>query len=526
MPDFIALDDALLGGVADGVADNYSAILAANAAGKTVLINGPYRIAQAVTVTVPVIFGNSGIIGPDNVTVTFAKDVSGPTKKIFNYVGTGKVVLSNKQESPAEWWGAEIGGAVDCQPPIMAGLASCSNIKLGTGLYACNSSITVGSYQKLSGDGWTNTTIRINGSTLDGIKMTPTTGYVAGNRATYIANPRIADFAITRNVNPNSPSTAFATTGPAGVRVLGCNGFEIEGVSSTDHYMGFYFGATNGGHINRPYTSRIAGSGSNQYIGYYFDGFSTNGTTGSPNSSIRVIDPVMADSTSGISSTGFYLNGHMADVWLFRPETSNAFNGIEIAGHTSRYVVDVHIVQPINDQFRNAGIYAHDTKNYGQINIAGGYGAPKSTASAPAVMYLNNCRGVHVTEKHQAIGWPKNNTIGLLMGSCDECSVDMAAQDCANPMKIYTSQQCQIGGQIYNPTITGTDGVFVSGTVRSSFNIAASGGLTNGYTLDNTSLRNEFNGTKVNLPVRINNNGTPITAAGLFGTNLAAGVMS
>lgn len=535
----------------DGTTDNYSALAAANAAGETVIvIDGVLRVAQNITMTVPMQFMSNASLKADGCTVTFNDKVDGPFQHIFQYVNSGLVVFTNKQKCPAEWWGSYPDNSTDCYAPIMAGLASSGNVILRAGTYYTSSTITIQSYQNLEGAHWRNTSLTSNSATLHIVRLGPISGYTAGTESTYANSPRIADLTVTRSVTPTSPATAFDISGATGVRVLGCNGFVIENVISENSNIGFYFGSTNGGHVTRPYSARSLGSSTDSYIGFYIDGLSTDGSVESPNASLRLTDPVVSNSiTNNKVAEGFYINGHFGDVWLFRPETSRMYRSIHMEGTGSNSDLacnDVHIIQPVNSNFYNNGMFLNNFSYNTQVNIYGGNSQPHSAAnSGNACVYIQSCNdaGITFSDGHECWGTYLSGVTGVLLNSSSGVTGDFDIKDCSIPVQIWGLKESRLTGVIRNTNFTATDAIVMDAatgpiiTERNFFQFSirgASGKITNGYKLNQSIAacsKNEFNCTMVDagsVTNKINNNGTAITSSGIFGANgnLASGVMN
>lgn len=534
--------------IGDNSTNYYSAFATANSVGATIILeNGVFPISTNITLTVPVIFRKGAQLSINGCTVTFNQPVQGPTDRIFLYVSGGLVAFPYKQECYAEWWGAVADNSTDCYAAIMAGLAACSYVKLQAGTYKVSQTVKVTSYQILEGKGKRNTVISYNSATGDILALTPLSGYVSGNESTYANSPRAARLGVSRSVAPTSPATSFDPSGPAGVRVIGCNGFELEEVISTNNNIGFYFGATNGGFVTNPYSERTLGASTDSYIGFYIDGLSTSGTPESPNASLRITDPTVSNSiTNNKVAEGFYINGYYGDVWLFRPETSRMYRGIHMEGTGSTSDLtcnDVHIIQPVNSNFYNNGIFMNNFSYNSQVNIYGGNSQPHSAAnSGNACVYLQSCNdgGVVISDGHQCWGTYLTGVTGVLLNTCAGLKLDFDIKDCTTPIQIWGIKECAITGIIRNNGRSATDGVVMDAATgpitvdRNYFRLSMRGAITNGYKL-NASIgiptNNEFNCTMVDLSTitnKINNNGTAITAPGLFGANgnLASGVMT
>lgn len=541
---------ARIGLCGDNSTNNFANLTTANTLGfGTEVISGVVIVTTNITINNPVHFEAGAAMTINGCTVTFAGGVTGPMSQIFTYVSSGVVVFSDKQECPAEWWGAKNDGTTDSYNAIMAALGACSRVKLRGGTYYTSSTIKIASYQSLEGAGRLNTTLQKQTATGDIVNLTPLSGYVAGTQATYVANPRIREMTVSRSVTPQANVSAFDTASPVGVRVLGCNGFEITNVTSENNGINFYFGATNGGYVTNPYSTISLGSAAANHVGYYIDGLSTDGTTGSPNSSLRLTDPVMKNNISGNKVThGFYINGHYADIWLERPETSLCYRGIRIDGGTAtdKYVPDVHIIQPVNDRFYTNGIFAQNMNKYTQATIYGGNCAPDATANAScAGVYLQSCTdsGITISNGHQVWGTNYSATTGFLLNTCNGIQVDVNVKDCSLPVQIWGMKYSKVTGLIRNNDVTATDAVVMdsaTGPITTEGNYfglsirASAGRITNGYkinaTVSGACARNEYNCTMIDsssVTTKLNNAGTAITVTGIFGTgNVASGVMT
>lgn len=533
----------------DNSTNNFANFTTSNTNGNDIhLVTGVNKITTNITINNHVFFSSGASLTIDGCTVTFAGGVSGPKSQIFTYANSGVVIFSDKQECPAEWWGAKNDGMTDSYAAIMAALGACSNVKLRGGTYYTSSTIKIAGFQKLEGIGRLQTTILKTTAGSDIVVLTPLSGYVAGTQATYAANPRLKELTVSRNTSPTT-GAAFDANCCTGVRVLGTNGFEITNVTSENSTIGFYFGATNGGFVTNSLSQRSLGGTTDQYIGYYFDGLSTDGTTGSPNSSLRVMNSVMSNSISNNKSAyGYYFNGHIADVWLERPENSKCYRGFFFdgpGGTTDKYVPDVHIFQPTSDLFYNNGIFAQNINQYGQVQIYGGFCAPDPSATSPAGVYLQSCidGGVIISDGHQVWGTNHSACMGFLLNTCYGIEVDINAKDCSPPVQIWGMKESRLTGIIRNNSIATTNAVEMDAatgpltTHGNYFDVSirgASGKITNGYKLNQSigaPTKNEFHCTMIDagsVTNKLNDNGTAITASGGFGAsgNSAAGVMT
>lgn len=135
MGEWINVKDPPYSAVGDGIANDLTKVQSAVTAadGKTVYFpKGTYKLGDGSTPSSLTISGNRTVefapgatLKPQtNMTVTIDCSITAPRAPIFTLNGTGVVKLG--QNGPRtifpEWWGAVVGGTVDCSPAIQAAI--------------------------------------------------------------------------------------------------------------------------------------------------------------------------------------------------------------------------------------------------------------------------------------------------------------------------------------------------------------------------------------------------------------------
>ncbi len=542
-----------LGARGDGTTDNYNAFTTANTTLNRLRFGpGEYYIGESIAFSVPVSFEPGAmLLIPNGVTVTFNADFIAGPYQVFSTSGTGKVVFADYNSCDfalAEWWGAlPYGITTDCAPAINAALLAHTKVKLQRANYYTNSTILltrIGNVLMSDDEAWNQAIITINSPTLDCIKVSATS-YTVGNVSTYLQDTAIIGVAPARSVVPTQiPSGGDATTGACGIRALGVLRLRLERCYSVGNYIEYYFGDTVNVFADKCYAfTSNAGTGTGQWFGYYIDGFagSSDGQI-SPNASTRFTGCVAAPSTND-TAYGFYCPGRFSDQFLINCETAGCSYGMFFAGTQffgfapSLEEIDLHIIAPINDGFKTAGLYINGISPDGQVHVNGGYAAPAAVSGAPACLAIINSAGVLVTG-YQCIGYTATGSIGVLLQSVTDCDITAQAKDCAVPWKVIGANACEIKGSIRNTTQSATNGVLmITSSSRNRISVGAiapsPATITNGYNIDSSCTDNECNMTRVSTTGITNKllyNGSAVTGSPpnpvLFGSgNIASGVL-
>lgn len=230
------------------------------------------------------------------------------------------------------------------------------------------------------------TRIIVNSASLNGLQVGPSTA-PSGGINSYLQGARIEDFEVTRGVAPEISSgcigvlTQYVLTGHA------------YNIKSTESMVGFEdTNVVDRRHFNCRSFRSVAGSGTGTD---YFTGFhATNNESFynyNPNASAGGFVPAG-------SLIGFLFDGNINDNTLLTPETSQIQVGIQVSGTPGSTSFgtseDLHIINPILDQFYFAGIYIQNLPEYGCVDILGGYAAPNASDSGVvACVYLDGCVG-------------------------------------------------------------------------------------------------------------------------------------
>lgn len=242
----------------------------------------------------------------------------------------------------------------------------------------------------------TATRIIINSSSLNGLQVGPSTAPTGGINS-YPQGIRIEDFEVTRGVAPEISSncigvlTQYVLTGHA------------YNVKSTESMIGFEdTNVVDRRHFNCRGFRSVAGSGTGTD---YFTAFHATG-----NSSFYNYNP---NATAGGfvpagQLIGFLFDGNINDNTLLTPETSQMGIGVQINGTSGSTSFgtseDLHIINPILDQFYVAGILIQNLPEYGCVDVIGGYAAPNaSDTGLVACVYLDGCTGPILVSSMQFI---------------------------------------------------------------------------------------------------------------------------
>lgn len=312
--------------------------------------------------------------------------------QIFTGPGPGRVFLGSRSvpEVRPEWWGETLIGG---KYPLQWAVASISRgvVKLLPKTYFINNPLSITTDGLgIQGSGANSTYISLTNSSDDAIQIT-------GKSTARVNYPFLRDFGISRSVAP---------TDGAGIRLTYTAHAKIFDITITDFKYGVFSTGTATDQMHR--VKVVRESGTTDFYGFFVNG---NGQ----NMSIEFRDCLVhADRFSG-ASYGVYVAGtYIKDTWIDALETSRCTYGIYMkAGATENY--DIHIVRPVLDLSKIAGIYILDSMNDGTISILGGWTTSQKTGSQSYGILVSNSRGVSVTG-HQFFGGPNfAQNIGLYM---------------------------------------------------------------------------------------------------------------
>lgn len=322
----------------------------------------------------------------------------------------------------------------------------------------------------------------------------------------------------------------------------------VQNVKTDGNMVGFQEqGTVHTFKINCDAVRAVAGTGAgtDYFVGHYAYGGGSIGAAGG-NASLYNVNCTAGCNygplQSATGSIGFKADQGFTDVWYHEPETTNFYIAQGVYGNDNTGLVfsntDFAIFHPIHDQFKFAGIYITDVATSGSVEIENPYYGP--TNNARACYWVNSSEGAVVSRGGQFVmgGAPATAAI-LLMSSrgCDVLDYPVILEHGntwpAVGIADVNDARIEVFGK--NPTVSAGPLVQVSGTCANIQVHAKSSGKNSafqyGVQIAGTGVsRSTFDVSgfnSLNFPAtnrQLDNNGTPITAAGTFGTtNLGQG---
>lgn len=203
------------GAVGDGVTNDAPAFALAAAASKQIEItSGAYRISNVLSLGLTsLVFGANASLNIDNgITVTVGSVIADPNFQIFTGLGFDGVTITNTRPIYAEWWGADVDGAVDSKQAIQNAISASPShgwLQLNVGRYRLDSTLTI-SQEGYRISGVTPST-QTGGSSLD-------VNFATGDAITAISDDAIIleDLFIRHLVTKTSGSTIKVEGNPSG----------------------------------------------------------------------------------------------------------------------------------------------------------------------------------------------------------------------------------------------------------------------------------------------------------------------
>ena len=558
--DFLSVKD--FGATGDGTTDDSAFFTTADAAGLEVFVpKGNYKISSSITLNNRFSFQQGAIlIIPNGVTVNFVGGVNANIYQIFNCSGTGKVVINPSKTTVGypEWWGAVTNaGGVDCLAAIKACITACPVTQLQAGDYFIYDTLVIAMDNRFvygSGHSYTAvaqpwlappTRIVVNGGVKDCIQVGPNSN--PGGGSDWPVGIVLKDFCVSRNAV--AVATGNVDTAARGIRAQYVERLAMERISALDHSVGFSFVNTAGCMITQCGATNNVPNALDTFYGFVFGNLSLEG-----NASIYLNKCGAAVLTPGLALTdsyGFWLYGHFADTFLNQCETALTNYGIYVYGSAAQSLaeqksgnVDLHIIQPVCDQYYLYGIYFAQLSKYSCIDLSNGYFAPSGSATDSAGIFVGGSQGSVSIVNTQVIGWPDSGVsgaIGLYLNTASGVSSrNNMYTCCARPVVLDTVTNCCIEDTINNVgSVTNTIGaIYMINSTRNKIAPIIKGDSSKfavGVNLTSTlNQYNEVNCTGINSTAvsggsanKLIYNGTAVTATGIFGTtNLASGVMA
>ena len=553
------VDARWFGAKGDGVEDDTAALLRAAAVQNLVFSPGTYVVSASVVFAGTVAMLRGAVLQlAVGVTATFSGGFAADVYRVF--AGAGAVVLNRAlvREGYPEWWGALTGGA-DCLAALQAAIVALPIVQLQAADYFISNTLNIATshvalcgVSKRWGGANQATRIVVRSSTADTIFI----GTVARPRDvnSFLQQVEIRNLDVTRAAPVAPPSAGSEISGAAGIRMQLTLFTYIEQVNSSEHTLGFVLNGTVRTHMKDclAFRSQPGMSSSNDvFIGYLLNGNADIGLAGG-NASTYLTDCTAG--TGGIAqsptfaspggraltdSTGFALAGAPVDTFLLRPEASVVNNGIAIAGDASQAGnADVHIINPVLDQFGLHGLLISGVGNYGAISVVSGYYAPAGTSTAFCMRVMNST-GMTALTNNQCITWGNPLALGLSIenssGVVAKSNMYLGAR---RAITLIRATNCEISDVIHNPRETASQAAVLLLDSSSRNRIAPivkgmAGAFPQGIALSGASNSfNELTCTGVDPACIVGGsadklliNGVSVVVTGLTGNNLASGIM-
>lgn len=549
------IDLKSFGALGDGTTDDSAAATRAASAQNLLLTPGTYLVKASITFTGLVSMQRGAVLKIESgATITFAGGFSAAVHQVFS--GAGQVVFARAfiREGYPEWWGAVTGGP-DCLAALQAALQALPIVQLQAADYFTSATLRISTpHVTLRGVSkrWAGanqaTRVIVKSGTADVVFIGTETNPGGVNR--FLSQVEIRNLEVTRDRAVTPPSNGAEITGAAGIRLQFTIFTYIEQVHSSEHTLGFVLNGTVRTHLRDCIAFRSqpgVSSVNDVFYGYLLNGNAQIGLAGG-NASTYITDCTAG--TGGIAqsplfgspaladSVGFGLSGPPVDTFFIRPEASAVNSGIFVSGDGSQAGnADLHIINPIIDQFGLHGLFLSGVGPYGAVDVVGGYFAPAGGNTSFCIR-VRNCVGMTALTNNQYVAWSNPLAIGLFV----ESSSGVAARSnmhlgSRRPVGLTGSTSCEIADVIHNPEqmasqaavrlesssrnrispiVKGKAGAFPQGILLA--------GIDNAYNeLSCTGIdASSIAGGAANKLVI---GATGVTATGLTGTNLVSGVM-
>lgn len=438
MRDIVSATD--FGAVGDGVANDRSALLLADAVGQFLIPRGTFLITANTTLSSDIRF-KGGKIKVDNCTLTLNGGLPGaPINQIFELVGTGAVVLNPATNPVArpEWWGCPIGA--DAYAPITKAMASgVSEVRLMARDYNTTASILSVPYVDLVGSGSvyeSGPATRLLGiGQLSPIYQVGVTGY-PGSLNDCPHGGGLRNVFVSRNALPTLASDNI------GVLVAYSRLAELSNVWSDVSINSFRIDGAIHPKIDDcrakrsvVSTTNVAGA-NDKWRGFDLPGTSALGAAGA-NASVYMNRCATELNVTITDSVALNIAGRFADTFVTDFETVSGSVGMRIIGNrgiansatargSNRNII---ITRPKFDQSTFRGIEISDVNKWGKVTIIEPYVGPSSGEGGR----MTNCEG-----KVQIIGGGEvqmeaTGLAAIVFDTCRSPEVDgLTVNDCSS----------------------------------------------------------------------------------------------
>lgn len=535
-----------------GVTSVVAALTTANAANLPGLTfsAGRYLVDASITLNMPVRMDpGARFVIPTGVTLTISDSFESGVGYRFECTGTGKVVFGKNSlaEGYPEWWGATTNLMTDASAAVTAALLAVPGVVQcqAADYYAATSfkHPVAGKTLRGTGSHWFN-------KPADSTRLIS----MSGSAHVLILGPDTQPATINDFPQGIKVENLLATRSVAPVIASACVGVlsrwtlfqTMDDVKSAESMHGFQYQGTVQARTDNAHSFRSiagTGAGTDYFRAFFIDGTTVLSGVAGGNASVHWDRCVAGCVLAGVNSYGMYVNGAWADTFIQNFEASVCTVGVYCQGDaqtTLNYkTVDLHIINPVIDQFSFAGIFIDGTSPFGTISIVGGYVAPVGTGTPTAGVYVKDSKGnVNISGGFQYICGPNATmTAGLLVvNSRNVDSIGNVIAECSTVgVLLQGSTNCRIMDRTMNYSRAGVAGCQMS--LASNRNYVAmmssggSGGLQYGVQmLADTNNYNEINATGLDPAVvgvtKIQRNGAAVVATGLSGTNLISGVIA
>jgi hypothetical protein len=532
--------------VGDGISDDRSAFLLADAQGATISVpKGAYLIGSNATLNSHIEMSQGAVFLVGNgVTLTLNGGIDATLNTTFICSGTGRVVFDTAKQTTGfpEWWGAVANkSSADCLSAINACIIACPVTQLQAADYWVSGTVLLQTaHRKIIGAGksWTaagNTRLVINDANATAVLM----GYATnpGTINGQLQHVYMQDLAVVR-----APQIGSGTA--IGISVQWTLFSECRNVEALEHKRGFHISGTVQAKFKDCYAFRSGVSTSpstDSFYGYFLNGSSGLAAAGG-NASTYFTDCTASCGLTAAqcpTNIGFGLAGAAADTFMLRPEVTSCLQGLVMAGSgTISGDADVHISGAVFDDIKLHGFLISGV--VGAVNITDCYAAPSGIATSYYGIVVINSQGITL-KNNQWMCWPAASVAGgVRVDSSTLVSVkDDIILGAAKPLEVNASCTCSFEPIINNPTQACSQGaVYITGsTNRCTFAPSILGGanvFAYGINLVGTpNVLNEINCTKIFPPAlnggsnkKVYINGAAVTVTGTTGANIISGIMS
>lgn len=556
---FLTVKDPQFGALGDGATNDTAAFASTNNVSEDIYVPpGTYIINSNVTINNNFIFQQGAVLKIANgVTVTFQNGIQSIPQQIFNCVGTGAVVFNVQFQSTGypEWWGAVTNSpSADCLAAINACIIACPITQLQQADYYVSSAVqlttphrTIRGLMRSENDlgPGSGSRIWVKSSTSNvlfvGLASNP------GSVNSFLRNTAVQYVELMRTSPPTPPSPGNEINSPSGVLIQYTLYCDLSYVVANEHSIGFLEnGAVRTKYENCDAFRSVNGTSSTNDIfwGFFQNGNASIGLAGGNGSTYYTDCSASVGGTPTLTSPiGLLLNFAPVDTFILRFETSALATGIQVVGSGGQFTdQDVHIVGCVLDAFQTAGVYLTGLGGYAAVSVIDTYCAPSASATlASAGISVNNCSGMLSLSNNQ-VDCQNNPPVGGLLIQTSSTGVVTNGNmwnGSNRPVVISNSSNISLNDIINGPQVTGSAqaAIFLNSVVRSVIDTVIKGAVgaypqgiwCQGVTVASSECRMSkvdagcIAGGATN---KLLYNGSPVTVAGAFGTNLAQGIMS